>query len=132
MFKKEMLDKLHKIFGMRKTTFDIPSEAFEQDTLFIEILKVRSNTGQGKARAHVEGQLVIYSQNDKLTYGFFNKRIEQADPALTKDFFFFDMEVPALNSPARLQNISERRVSFVYLYSAQYDPNQGELTSLEV
>jgi hypothetical protein len=35
-----------------------------------------------------------------------------------------------LNSPARLQNIAERRAAFVYLYSAQYDPDQGELTSL--
>lgn len=130
MFRKEMQDKLKAIFGVKKVTFDEPGDSFEQDCIFVEILESQSNTGQGKATAKVSGALVMYSQNNKLPFGFFNKKIQQADKSLTKNFFFFDIDVDAQNSPARLQNISERRANFIYLYSAQYDPNQGSLTSV--
>lgn len=125
-----MQDKLKAIFGVKKVTFDEPGDSFEQDCIFVEILESQSNTGQGKATAKVSGALVMYSQNNKLPFGFFNKKIQQADKSLTKNFFFFDIDVDAQNSPARLQNISERRANFIYLYSAQYDPNQGSLTSV--
>jgi hypothetical protein len=67
-----------------------------------------------------------------MPFGYFNKRIQQADHSLTKNLFFFDIDLNPLNSPARLVNILERRVRFVYLYKAQYDPAHGELTSLNV
>ena len=132
MFKKELKNKLSQIFGLKKTTFDAPGESFEQDTLFIEISSAQSKVTQSRETAKVEGQIVVYSQGDKLPYGFFNKRIEQADPSLTRDFMFFNMDQNVANSPARIQNIYERRCSFVYLYSAQYDPSQGSLTSIEL
>lgn len=131
MFRKELEEKLKAIFGVKKVTFDEPGESYEQDCIFVEVLESQANTGQGKATAKVTGAIVMYSQRNKLAYGFFNKRLQNADPALTKPFFFFDIDVEAQNSPARLQNISERRASFVYLYSAQYDPNQGQLTSVD-
>ncbi len=131
MFRSDLKEKLSKIFGMQKTTFDAPSESHEQDSLFIEIEECQSRTGEGSASARVTGSIVVFSQDNKLPYGFFNKRLQQAKPEHTKDLFFFDIDVDALNSPARIQNISERRAKFVYLYSAQYDPNQGSLTSLE-
>ncbi len=131
MFKKELHDNLRAIFGVSKVTYDETGDSYEQDCLFVEIQKSSSNTGQGKASAKVTGAIVMFSQRDKLTYGFFNKRLQQAAPELVNNFFFYDIDVEALNSPARLQNISERRASFVYLYSAQYDPNQGLITSLE-
>ncbi len=130
MFKAEMTKKLKGIFGVSKVTFDEPGDSFEQDCIFVEVQECFSNTGQGRASAKVAGALVMFSQNEKLPFGFFNKRLQNAKAELTKDFFFFDIDVDAKNSPARLQNISERRASFVYLYSAQYDPNQGEMTSL--
>lgn len=131
MFRKEMQDKLKAIFGVKKVTYDEAGDSYEQDCIFVEILNCQSNTGQGKATAKVTGALVMYSQNNKLPYGFFNKKLQQASKELTKNFFFFDIDVEAQNSPARLQNISERRANFIYLYSAQYDPNQGSLTSVE-
>ena len=78
--------------------------------------------------------MVIFAKgaDTRLPFGFFAKRIENADPELTKNFFFFDLDANALNSPARLQDISEIRGRFVFLYSAEYDPNQGELTSIEL
>lgn len=131
MFRKTLEERLKKIFGFEKVTFQAPSDAFEQDTLFIEIQNPRTRTSEAKVYARVTGQLIVYSQDNKMPYGFFNKRIEKAPNALTKDFFFFDIDVNIENSPARLQNISERRVSFVFFFTAQYDPNLGELTTLE-
>lgn len=130
MFKKELRSNLEKIFGFQKSTLSDPSPAFEQDTLFIEITESVTRISQNKETAKVAGYLTVYSQDNKLPYGYFNKRIEQADLDLTKDFFFFNIDVNAANSSARFQNIHERRVDFVYLYSGQYDPNQGELTSV--
>ena len=132
MFRKEMAARLSRIFGLTKVSYDEPGESFEQDTLFVEIEECLSRATEGKAYAKVTGSVVIFSQRDKLPYGFFAKRLAQAALADTKPFFFFDVDVDALNSPARMQNISERRARFVYLYSAQYDPNQGALTSLDV
>ncbi len=121
---------------MRKTIFDAPSVnpatgSFEQDTLFIEINECNSRMTDGMAYAKILGSLVVFAQMDKMPFGYFSKRIYKADHSLTKDLFFFDIDLNPINSPARLQNISERRVRFVYLYSAQYDPEHGELTSLE-
>lgn len=131
MFRAELTAKLKGIFGVAKVTFDEPGESYEQDCIFVQLLDTpKFNTGQGKATAKVVGAIVMYSERNKLPYGFFNRKIEQAEKALKEGFFFYQIDVDAANSPARLLNISERRTSFVYLYSAQYDPNQGEMTQV--
>lgn len=130
MFRKELEKRLKNIFGFRKISFDAPSESFEQDTLFVDISEVRTNAAPGKASAYVRGSLSVFSQNDKLPYGYFNKRLQTASASLTKSLFFYDIDTNVLNSPARMQNISERRTSFVFLYSEQYDPNRGQLTQV--
>lgn len=131
-----MAEKLSRIFGMRKTTFDAPSVnsttgSFEQDTLFIEVSECNSRVTAGMQYAKVLGSLVVFSQFDKMPFGFFNKKIEQADIDDKKEFFFFDIDLNPASSPARFQNIAERRVRFVYLYAGQYDPEHGSLTSVE-
>lgn len=131
MFRKEMQAKLSRIFGLRKTTFDAYSDSFEQDTLFIQVLEANSRATTKNQTARVTGTLIVFSQMDKMPYGYFAKKIEQASGDDTKDFFFYDIDVSPANSPARVQNISERRVSFVYLYKAQYDPEHGTITSVE-
>ena len=133
MFKKDLKKRLEKIFGFAKTTYDAPSEAFEQDTLFITVASSVARTGSGKATATVTGFLTVYSKKDSLPYGYFNKRIGQAqkeNPELTKPLFFFDMDTDVANSPARLIDIAERRVSFKFQFSEQYDPEQGSLTEV--
>lgn len=133
MFRKDLKNRMQKIFGLGKTTFLDPTELFEQDTLFIQISQARgrmSRGGGGRETARVVGSIVIYSQNNKLPFGFFNKRIEQADPELTKNLFFYDLDTDDPESPARRQNIHERRCGFMFLYDSQYDPNQGQITSL--
>lgn len=131
-----MKNKLEQIFALKKTTFDAPSQnastgSFEQDVLFIEIEEAPCIAKNGKITARVTGSLVVYAQVDKLPYGYFQKRIQLAGHELTKDFFFFNVDLNPPNSPAKVQNISERRVRFVYLYESQFDPEHGELTSLE-
>lgn len=131
-----MAEKLSQIFGFRKTTFSAPSSEsdapYEQDTLFVQVEQARSRAGNGMFTAKIMGTLIVFTQMDKMPFGYFNRRIEQAHPSLTKDFLFFDIDLNPISTPAKIQNISERRVRFVYLYKAQYDPEQGELTSLEI
>ncbi len=135
MFRKELQSKFERIFGM-KSTFDQPSigptGTFEQETIFIQVDEPNFRTGQGIATAKVTGSFAVFAQMDKMPFGYFNRRIEKADPSLTKDLFFYDIDLNPASSPARIQNITERRVRFVYLYQAQYDPDQGEITSLEI
>lgn len=135
MFRDEMASTLSKIFGFKKVTFDAPavssSGTFEQETLFIELSEPNMRVTNGKAFGKIIGSLVVFAQVDKMPYGYFAKRIQQADKSLTKPFFFYDIDLNPVSSPARFQNITERRVRFVYLYSAQYDPSHGSLTSIE-
>jgi len=135
VFRAEISQKLAAIFGFRKTTFDAPSVgpggAPEQDTLFIEISEARTRATEGKVYSEVKGSIIVFAQMDKLPFGYFNKRIQKASHELTKGFIFFDIDLNPISSPARIQNITERRVRFVYLYSSDYDPEHGELTSLQ-
>lgn len=131
MFKRDLKEKLTEIFGIKKVTFDAPSESFEQDALFVDIASAPVRVIDARSTAKVSGSLTVYSKQEGLPFGFFHKRIAGADWALTKNFFF-EAEQDISSSPARTVNISERRMGFLYLYSAQHDPNQGELTSLEI
>lgn len=133
MFRKDLIKRLEIIFGMEKTTMLAASDSYEQDTLFVEILSSRSRAsgaGGGRETARVTGSLLIYSQEDRLSYGFFAKRIEQAPAAVKAPLFFYDMDVDVVDSPAREVNLHERRTSFMFLYESQYDPDRGHLTSL--
>jgi hypothetical protein len=133
VFRKDLKARLDKIFGLKKSTYDAPGESFEQDTLFIQIDPgSRQRVTGGKAYAKVTGTLTVFSQADKLPYGFFHKSIHRAAKELTSPIFFFDVDTDIANSPARVQNIHERQARFVFLWSGQYDPNQGELTELKV
>ena len=132
-----MAEKLVQIFAFKKTSYNAPSVnsstgSFEQDVLFIEVNECRTRAGYGRVTAEVMGSIVTFSQMDKLPFGYFQKRIQLADHSHTKDFFFFDVDLNPVNSPARMQNITERRLRFVYLYESQFDPEHGELTSLEI
>lgn len=132
MFKKDLERRLKAIFGFKKITFDAPSESFEQDTMFVEIADCDTRPGKEKISARVTGRLTVFSANDRFTYGALTKRIEKAKPADKDPIFFYDVDTNVENSPARLVNISERRTSFVFLFSDQYDPNQGTMNELEL
>lgn len=132
MFRAELSNKLSLIFGLKNISFDAHSDSYEQDTLFVEVEHSNARACEGVIHAKVVGSLVMFSQLDKLPYGFFNKKIQSAPHDLTKDIYFYEIDVSPPNSPARSYNLSEKRTRFIYLYSAQYDPAQGALTSINV
>ena len=119
---------MQNIFGIKKVTFDAYSADFEQDTMFIEIRECRpriaSNQG-GRETAIVNGSIVVFSKDNALKFGFFNKGIEKADKKYVERLMFHNIDLDVATSPARLQNIHERRCDFTFLYDSQYDPNKG-------
>lgn len=128
MFESQLKSKLKEIFGIKKVTYDAPSEANEQECLFVEIVDVISGVKDTKALSKITGSAVLFGNADKLPFGFFAKRIKQARLQTTKDFFFYDLE-----SNSRIyQNIVQRSFSFVYFFEEQYDPDQGTITSVEI
>ncbi len=134
MFRKDLQTRLQKIFQMGKTTYLAPSNEFEQNTLFVEVLHARPRVNSamgGRETAKVEGTLTVFSQDNVMPFGFITKAIERADPSQTAPFLFHDIDVDLASSPARAQNIHERRTSFVFLYDSQFDPNKGSLTEIE-
>lgn len=135
MFQKDLKARFERIFQVKKTTYNAPDiNAPEEDTLFIEILTVRprmSNIDGGRETARVLGAATVFSQAGRLPYGFFAKRIEQSKHADTKGLFF-EPEMDVATSPARMLNLHERRLPFMFLYDSQYDPDRGEITEVEL
>lgn len=132
MFKASLEKKLKAIFGVSKVTFNAPSDAFEQDCIFIELegaplISTGGGSAKAQERAKVTGSIVMFSQDNKLPYGFFNKRLEQASATDKAGLAFYNLDQDVASSPARIQNIHERRCRFVFFYKGEYDPNQGEL-----
>ena len=132
MFRNDLKTKLENIFGFKKTTYDAPSDQFEQDVLFISISNCFGRISGESALMKIAGSITVYSQDDKLPYGFFQRKLEKADPEYSKDLFFTNFDTDLDNSPARTMNIHERKCDFVFLYKQQVDPNKGKLTSLEI
>jgi hypothetical protein len=130
MFKRELKDKLIKIFGIPKTTYDDPSDSYEQDTLFVSVSDANPRISSDTVSFEVKGTLTIYCQREKLQYGFFSRAIERAS-LFTGRFFFSNIDTDIENSGARMNNIHELRCNFIYLYSGKFDPARGEITSVE-
>jgi len=128
MFEKSLSEKLMKIFDINKVSYSLPSESREQECIFIEVDSAKSNVKDKIFTSKVTGKIRVFANEDKLPYGYFSKKIAEADAADTKDFFFYNFEENA----GTIQNITERNLGFIYLYSSQYDPSVGSITSLEL
>lgn len=126
MFEKELADKFQQIFALKKVTYDAPGESREQECLFIEVEVSDNRIQDGRALAKVTGTCVMFGSNSKLPFGFFAKAIQQANPSLTKDLFFYDIEA----NTARYRDLVQRGFSFVYFFDSQYDPDNGTLESV--
>jgi hypothetical protein len=115
------------IFEVKKVTYNEISDSQEQGCIFIEVENSRNTIKDGRQRALVTGNALMFGPYEKMPFGFFSKKIAKADPALTKPFFFFDFET----NTRRYGDIVQRGFGFVFLYDAQYDPAIGEISSLE-
>lgn len=130
MFKKELQKNFEKIFEGMKVTFNAPSDKFEQDTVFINISQAQSRPMKEKFTARVTGFIQIFAEHEKLPFGFMGRKIEQADFEYTKNLHFSGLDTENAASPARMVNLSERQAQFVFLFSQQYDPNQGTINQV--
>lgn len=128
MFEKELETKFKKIFGVEKVTYDSPGESLEQGCLFIDIDNCKNTIKDGKAVAMVSGNVSLYGVAPKMPFGFFSKAIRNADPELTKDLFFLDIET----NTQRIRDLVQRGFSFIYFFRGQYDPAIGTITNVTI
>jgi len=132
MFKDKMKAQLKGIFKFKDTTFDAYSDEYEQDVLFIEVRECIERVFSGGISMKVTGDLIYFSQVDRIKYGNMIKLIEKANASDKNPFLFYDIDNVNNSSQARIQNKVERRISFTYLYTGEFDPDKGEMTSLEM
>lgn len=128
MFKADLTSKMKQIFGINRVSFDRPGESMEQEMIWIEVDSSMNRISPPRQTAWVKGKIRIFGNSDKLPYGFLSKRINAANPDLTRDIFFYDFEENA----ETFRNIVERSMSFHYLYEGQYDPAIGEISEVNL
>ncbi len=126
MVRGDLEKKLKRIFGLEVSSAEPGS--YEQDTLFVEVESCREHPSKGFTAGKILGNIVLFVQADKAPLGFFAKRINNTPAGDKKGFFFFEVDTEILNSQARIQNISERRCKFQYLYEEQYDPARKSMS----
>jgi len=113
---------------MKKMTFDRPDpQAPEQNILFIDLGDVRSSVRNGTEFHRVEGRGFVFVQNEKMPVGMFARQIQLAPAELTNPFFFFNVD----SSTAVYLNIAQRGFEFRMLYSGQFNPPAGTITSID-
>lgn len=128
MVEKELSDRFKRIFKMKNVRFSMPGNDFEQECIFIDVQKsiCRAAYSEKKTSYRVTGQCFIHAEQGKMPIGFLAKSIAEANFCDTKDLMFFNIET---SKPA-FANIDERSFGFVFLFVEQYDPDQGQLTSV--
>lgn len=126
MFEKQLESKFLKIFNCKKVTFDQPGQSQEQEVLFVEIEVAKNIVKDGQVVSKISGSASMFGNNDKLTFGYFSKRIAKSDPDDTKSLFFYDIE----SNTKRFQNIVQRGFSFIYFFNSQFDPETGSIDSV--
>jgi hypothetical protein len=134
MFEKSLIEKFERIFDMKcsldlsKIKFTEQGYSGEQECLFIEIASSRNSIKEKRQVAHITGQVKVFANADKLPFGYFSKKIAEADPDDTHDLFFYDIED---NSNLYL-NVVQRTFSFRYFFDSQYNPSLGTITSVDL
>lgn len=127
-FETAMTSSLKRIFGIKKVTFDLPGETQEQECLFVQVTKAVPKIMDRLEHYRVEGAIRVFVNSDKMPYGFFSKAIDRAPKADKSQFYFFEQET----NEGTYRNISERTISFVYFYDGQYNPEIGEMESIDL
>lgn len=135
MFRASLKEKFERIFDLPKVTFDshgdkefVHDDSKEQLCIFIEVSESLNYIQDSQAIAKVTGTGTVFANSDRLPYGYFSKKIHAAAIEDVKDLFFYKLEENA----GQMVNIDQRSFSFIYLWKAQYNPNQGTLNQLEV
>lgn len=122
-----MIEKLKRIFDLQKVTFDRPGESNEQRGLFIDVERADIRIRDGKQISRVVGVIRAFAPSDELPFGYFGKRIAEADADDTHSFFFGPEENVGV-----FRNVAERKFDFTFLFDSQYDPSIGTITSIDL
>lgn len=126
MFEKKLTETFQKIFDVKKVTLLMPSDANEQDFIFIEIEQPQIRFKDGIQRAKVAGKAYIFGRGEKIPFGFLQKQIARAPYDLTKDLFFFNVDA----NTRTYVDVVQRSFEFVFFFSSQYDPEIGTLNEV--
>lgn len=124
---KVIIEKLTRIFGLKKVTFDRPSDSEEQECVFVNVTKPQIKIIDAREIAKIEGVIHVFANSDKLPFGYFAKRIQRAALEDTRGFFFGPEE-----NVGTFRNIAERKFDFTFLFDSQYDPALGNITSVNL
>ena len=130
MYKKDLEKKLINIFGINRIIFAEPSEDKEQEVLFVNIASSNCKIKNDRILAKVEGQIIIYVNQDKLPHGFFIKKLNKASIDDTESLFFHNIDNNEQYAGAI--GLEKRTVDFVYFSNASYNPDMGEITSINI
>jgi hypothetical protein len=128
MFEKDLEEKLTRIFKLKRVEFSPPSESQEQGILFVQIDRANSKVRDTEYYARVTGRLSAFADAEKMPHGYFARCIAKAEPADTKDFFFSEID----ESAGTIKEIDVRTASFTFIFSSQFDPDQGTINSINL
>jgi hypothetical protein len=126
VFEASLKEKLTQIFDV-KVSFDDPGDTQEQGILFVEVEDAPPKITDGFARFKVSGSAKLFGKNNELTFGYFGRKLAQAEASLKKDFFFSDFEKNTLT----YRNLVQRGFNFIYFFKIEYDPSNGTLEEIE-
>lgn len=127
MIETVILQRLSRIFDLKKTTLDKPSESQEQAGLFVDIQNSNIRIRDGRIIARCSGVLNVFAPVKELPAGYTAKKIAEAAAADTEGFFF-GPEAPL----GTYRDLVQRRLDFQFLFDGQYDPSLGNITSIEL
>ncbi len=128
MFEKTLEDKLKKIFKVKKVTYAQPGDSKEQECVFVTVENPRCTFKDGRSIARVTGTIMIQGNSDKMPFGYMAKAWAESSAADKKDLALFEIEL----NDKYYQNLVQRTASFVYFFSSQYDPNIGNIESINI
>ena len=130
MFKKTLEDNLINIFGIRRVSFAEPSSENEQNVLFINIASCKTSFSANKIYFDVRGQITLYAVNEKLPFGYFQRKIELSKKEHSEKLFFYNIE-ENLQYGGQV-GLTERSASFVFSYSTDFNPNKGLINDINL
>lgn len=127
MFEAQLKEDLTVIFKAQKVTFDQPSSIKEQDFLFVDVEQPKITFRDKVVRCKVSGKCTMFGNAEKLTFGYFARCIAAAPASLNRRFHFSEIDA----NTKYVNNLVQRDFSFVYFFEDEYDPDTGEVTSVE-
>ena len=130
MFNKNLEEKLINIFGISRVSFAEPSAENEQNVLFVNITNCKTSFAAKNIYFEVRGGITLYSINERLPFGYFQRKIELAKKEDAERFFFYNIE-ENLQYGGQV-GLTERTCDFVFTYSTDFNPNRGEINEINL